>query len=614
MKKVFLLLVIAVCCSNLFAQIAQTFVPEVGKTYYIKPESHNKAAWRQFLSLDDTDNNKLRFKLHTTSEAIADANAKWEIQYVDGKGYVLKNKGSEKYVTNVIDASSATLDETKCYFDFSSKGDLYIGSAWQTPTYAILIAGTGDGFDISINDTYSTVNKWSYGGGQDNRRFLIVPEDKLSCFDFPYGEGGTYYIKSLRSDFKNGYIAENANAQLAVISAENAATDPKAQWEVAFVSGSGYTIKNKSTGHYFTGANLANNTTNGIDLSSSSPSYFNLPLYTKGGNYRSYEQGKYADGVYSKTTFGACFIVPAGATVAMDAFKKAEGDFGVWTWLSNSDNGAFIFQTPSEAKLSSGIINNAFTPIADTKYYIKSIWPITPDQGRTKENMVDIYVSDNGGLKLETVTESNIKTSEMAQWYITLDQTDGGYYFQNKGTNNYIKVASNGEVSMAAKDDVNSFLFNIALYGNSTNPVYTYTNSTTEKSFTTVGYHLINKSYNKELDLNRSLFTIGTWSPEDNLWKCWMILTEAELTKLLNVKNGITTSSSIASALQTSVYSSDNVIYVNSTESIQEISVYNMQGQLLYAGTSTTIEGISGVCIVKISTKNGINNHKLLVK
>ncbi len=606
MKKIFFILFAIICSSSLFAQIAQTFVPEAGKTYYIKPATNAQAAYRQFL----VDNSgTLKFDKMTALSAKAATNAQWEIQYVTDNGYILKNKGTGSYVTNAVKTTSPT-DGDKCYFEFRTSSDFYLGNAIQTKIYGIIIAGGTEGFNLSITENASTVNKWTYSN-ENNERFVIIPEDKVDKFDQPVESGGTYYIKSLsdRSGVKAGYVAEDAGAKLTVIPAADAANNLKAQWETTWVEGSGYTLKNKETGHYFTNTDPLTQSQDAVDLSSSTVSSY----YTISYSPKTYKQGKYDNGVFTNVTFGGLYISTISPIYSLNAFGTTF--FGLYGFDKNdggSTDNSFIFQKISEAKFTTGITENTFTPVAGTKYYIKSIWSDT-FWGKTQDQMIDVYVADNVGVKLETIDASSIKTSNMAQWYITFDETDGGYYFQNAGTNNHIKISNDGTISMAAKDDVNSFLFRIALYDSNSNPVYTYKNSTTENSFSSVGYHLINKSYNKELDLNRSKFTIGTWSPEDNPWKCWMILTETELTNLLNVKAGVITSSPSVSTDQTSVYCLNKVIYVTA-EDIQGISVYNMQGQLLYSGTNTTIEGISGACIVKISTKNGISNHKLLVK
>lgn len=611
MKKIFLLFAIIACCNNLFAQIAQTFVPEVGKTYYIKPATNAQAAYRQCL-IDD--NGTLKFNKMDGTTAKATANAQWEIQYVTDNGYILKNKSTESYVTNAVNATSA-LDENKCLFELRVANDFYLGNTFQTKSYGIIIAGDGNGFDLSITENSSTVNKWSYGSGDNNRRFLIVPEDKIDNFEETVTSGETYYIKSLseRTGVRAGYVSEGAGAKITIIPAADAADNLKAQWETVYVEGEGYTLKNKETGHYFTTVST-DNVRDAVDLSSSTASSY----YTISYSPKTYKQGKYDydSGAYIDATFGGVYIKPATASGSMNAYGN--DFFGLWN-SDKSDGGStdnsFTFQRVSEAKFTSGVTANAFTPVADTKYYIKSAWWELA-WGKTQDDMVDVYVADNEGVVLETITSDNIKTSEIAQWYITYNETDGGYYFQNVGTGKYVKINNddNKTLSMTEKDDVNSFLFNVALY-DSSNPVYTYTNTTTGNSFTSVSYHLINKFYNREFDLNRSQFAIGTWSPEDGVWKRWMILTEAELKELIDVKNGVITSAPAISSDQISVYSSGNVIYVNSAEAVLGVSVYNMQGQLLYSGTNTTIDGVStGICIVKIATKNGISNHKLLVK
>lgn len=610
MRKFFFILFAMICSSSLFAQIAQTFVPETGKTYYIKPATNATAAYLQFL----TDNSgTLKFEKMEVTAAKAAANAQWEVQYVTDNGYILKNKGTGAYVTNAVNATSAS-DGDKCYYELRVAGDFFLGNSIQTKSYGIIIAGDAgsNGFDISINETGSTINKWGYGTGDNNRRFVIISEDDVDAFDRPV-ESGTYYIKSIRNgNTQAGYVAEDATAKLTVIPATDAAGNLNAEWEIAYVDGSGYSLKNKGTGNYFTTTSTTNNTRDAIDLSSSTASSF----YSLSYSPKSYKSGKYSNGAYSGNIYGGCYITPAGASVSLDAFGDTY--FGVWSTDKTdggSDNGSFIFQTPEQAKLYV-YQENAFTPVSDTKYYIKSTWFETV-WGKSQDDMVDVYVADNGGVKLETIDPDGIKTSGNAQWYITYNETDGGYYFQNVGTGNYVKVNNDADktLSMAAKDDVDSFLFRIAINDN-TDPVYTYTNTTTENTFTTVGYLLVNKFYNRGFDLIRDKFTIGTWAPNDEINKRWMILTETELTNLINVKTGVSTGidKNTVNNSQVSVYSDGNVIYVNTSE-VARTAVYNLQGQLLYSGTNSVIEGIpSGACIVKLTTKEGVYNRKLIVK
>lgn len=70
-----------------------------------------------------------------------------------------------------------------------------------------------------------------------------------------------------------------------------------------------------------------------------------------------------------------------------------------------------------------------------------------------------------------------------------------------------------------------------------------------------------------------------------------------------------------------SIYSSNNTIYVNSSEKINDISVYNMLGQLivnkasnLNAMNTITVQAANAYYIVKVTTVNGVYTEKVYVK
>lgn len=69
------------------------------------------------------------------------------------------------------------------------------------------------------------------------------------------------------------------------------------------------------------------------------------------------------------------------------------------------------------------------------------------------------------------------------------------------------------------------------------------------------------------------------------------------------------------------IYSSNNTIYVNSSEKINDISVYNMLGQLivnkagnLNAMNTITVQAANAYYIVKVTTVNGVYTEKVYVK
>ena len=70
-----------------------------------------------------------------------------------------------------------------------------------------------------------------------------------------------------------------------------------------------------------------------------------------------------------------------------------------------------------------------------------------------------------------------------------------------------------------------------------------------------------------------------------------------------------------------SIYANENTIYVNTTEKVKEISVYNMLGQVItsVSGSAKSLQTISmdnasGNYVVKVTTEKGVKTEKVFVK
>ena len=273
MEKKLLLLVVLFICSNFYAQINQTFVPENGKAYFIKAESQKP----KYLS--EKSDGTFEFVSFTSAEMSTKTEAQWTIEFVTQKGYTLKNVASNKFFTyngsgkNGNAIAGAAFSDPNSYFEFRATPNMFeIGAGdliFSKQGYGVIIPGTNtwalDVFGNTTDSPYAGV--WDYNA-QQNQSWLFIASEEIPNFEaamvagkYPFNPttGAYYYLMSLSqlqkdpADLDN-YVAavSNGNIELKVISTSEIATHTDAQWYISKDEiNEGYKFQNVATNKYF---------------------------------------------------------------------------------------------------------------------------------------------------------------------------------------------------------------------------------------------------------------------------------------------------------------------------------------------------------------------------
>jgi hypothetical protein len=216
-------------------------------------------------------------------------------------------------------------------------------------------------------------------------------------------------------------------------------------------------------------------------------------------------------------------------------------------------------------------------------------------------------------LRLKVSTSANTYSDEMivnfdnnattndgvAKWFSLLSDAPSLYSVKNGNNlsiNTLQAITNNLVVPVSFKAGVNG----------------TYVISASElNSFASGTYIYLNDlKRNILLDLSKHSSYVFNATTSDNTERFQLIFS---LTPLSVPENQVTNN--------TSIYTYDNILYVNSTEKVKQVSIYNTIGQLIYSSDNTAgsfkynLNGNKiGYYIVKVITEKNVSSEKVFVK
>jgi hypothetical protein len=288
------------------------------------------------------------------------------------------------------------------------------------------------------------------------------------------------------------------------------------------------------------------------------------------------------------------------------------GEKAIWVWnAANGNYGAYISNSgaygtngvTSNIALSQGFwvkANSTGTLSMDNTVRIHSTHSFLKSTTASAE-MLRLTVSGTANaFNDELIIQfGNANNQGGAEKMFSIDATAPGIYSiksgKNWSINKLTSITDNTMIPVGFKAGVNGdYTIKVSDINSFTTPVYTY---------------LKDMATNTLTDLNQHATYTFTASTTDN----------ANRFQLLFVASPLSISNKVLQ--NTSIYAFDNVIYINSNETIQQISIYNTLGQLLKTvekpNSKTVIsmkEYAVAYYIVKVVTTKNVYAEKVMVK
>ncbi len=498
MKRFFLLLTCALMVWNVSAQIAQTFVPETGKSYFIKsqdPRSRNTS----YLVEDESTGN-LAIVPMTAAEVVLKETAKWNVTYTPEKGYMIQNVATGNYLKYVgfyeasegasagdnfvLPSTKDDLDEEVRYYmaaTANKNGAYSVGLKSQhfsIQGYCLTFPGT---INTQALDAYTatTTGTWEVGSGYntDNRTWWFMTEEQPAQFEnalnslkFNPVEGQVIYLKNQNSGRgrDDSFLVDNGDDLLAIkpLTVSKARqNENNAKWEV-IKADTGYMIKNVVTGKYLRYIGVYGST---VDTEYRGANFI-IPAdfdELEAVRYKfdiniHYARGVYSIGVYGQTAYfekqGYAIkaidspngqVLDAYAPTYTGTYNAWDSDLQVWWLMTEADLDAF----------SDAVSGSKFAWEEGAKYTIRpyNFWVTAPtDLGLTDEEFEAEYrncrLVDNFGELWMLKADEN---DEYQQWDFTpTDDNATSFFISNAGTGAYLTIMKWDPISGVSDFDI----------------------------------------------------------------------------------------------------------------------------------------------------------------
>ena len=240
------------------------------------------------------------------------------------------------------------------------------------------------------------------------------------------------------------------------------------------------------------------------------------------------------------------------------------------------------FTIPTNAKAHPGSQN-----------FLKSIYS---DMIRLKVNSTVNTYSDEIIVNLNSNATAN---QGVTKWFSLLSDAPSLYSVKNSknlSINTFPAVTNNMVVPVSFKAGVNgNYTITASEFNSFTSNPYIYLKD-------------LKTNYIQDLNQNATYNFVGQTTDNADRFQLIFSLTPLSISENQIVNN-------------TSIYAYDNILYVNSTERVKQISIYNTIGQLIYSTDNTAgsfkynLNGNTiGYYIVKVITDKNVSSEKVFVK